>query len=110
MCYPCPGSQVLPMSWPRAMREDVKYLRVRFKFGQTFYDGNAGRRAKARRARLNHRQGGLRVADAAGGLDAELWTNGFAHQLDIIHRRAAGAEAGGGFDKLRPAFHHLSLI
>ena len=55
---------------------------------------------------FNHRQCGFRVANAAGGLDAELRADGFAHQLYIFHRRAAGAEAGGGFDEARPAFNH----
>jgi len=63
-------------------------------------------RCRGASRRFNHRQRGFRVANAAGGLDPELRADGFAHQFYICHRRAAGAEAGGGFDEARSAFNH----
>ena len=70
------------------------------------HNGDTGRGAEPGGAGGNHRQRGLGVTNAAGSLDAELRADGVAHQFYVLHRCAAGAEAGGGFDKVRAAFQH----
>jgi hypothetical protein len=81
-------------------------IRVFLAPGKPLHDGHTGRGAKARGAGFDHRQRRLCVANAAGGFHAKLRADGFPHQLHVVHRRAAGAQAGGGFDKFRTALGH----
>ena len=57
------------------------------------HDLDAGARADARGARGDHGLEALVVADAARGLHAHVGADHAAHQRDVGHGRAAGAEA-----------------
>ena len=51
---------------------------------------------------VKHGLGLLESPDAAGCLDAHVWTDVFPEKGDIFYQCAAGGKTSGGFDEVRP--------
>ena len=65
-------------------------------------DGDSGGAAETVGAGLDHGDGSLAIADAAGRLDLDARARRALHEADVLESRAGGAEARAGLDEVSP--------